>query len=412
MLSAGAKDSGSIAFVDGGKLQIDGASLPANAISGFLPGAVIDLASIRFQNGATATLSAGNVLRITEGGSTYSLHLNSAQNLSGYQFAAVTDGGSGTLVTIATAAANTVNPGQVRQVQPGQTSTGILVSGLDFFNEAYLQVLSGGTADGTRIIGNYAYQWVEGGGFASGTVVSSGGQEQVWSGASASATSVDSAGFQNVSAGGTAYRTVVHEGGEQNTYGTTYNTSVASAGLQRVYAGTAYNTLLNGGVQVNSGTAIDTTVSGDFGTLFVYGTASGATVGNGSYLYVFSGGTLTGNSLLGSGAYELIYSGGLDSDTFVSGGAQQILGSALSTVVENGGVQRFLSGGLAQSVEVFSGAITGGRRRHRRFHHFVGRHPGDFSGGVAIDTPVEDGGEQIVLAGGTALQLLPTRPAR
>ena len=72
----------------------------------------------------------------------------------------------------------------------------------------------------------------------------------MWSGASASATSVDSAGFQNVSAGGTAYRTVVHEGGEQNTYGTTYNTSVASAGLQWVYAGTAYNTLLNGGVQV------------------------------------------------------------------------------------------------------------------------------------------------------------------
>ena len=411
VLSAGAHVPGTITFADGGTLKIYGSSMPTTAISGVSLGAVIDLASIPFQNSGSATISGANVLQVSENGKTYNIELNPSQNFSAGRFALATDGASGTLVTFTPSSAYTVGQAQVRQVSASQTSTGLVVSAASYVSgAAYVEVLSGGTADGTRVVGN-AYQWVFSGGFASGTIVSSGGQEDVWSGGSASGASIDSGAFQNVSSGGTTYGTMVNGGGEQNTYGTTYNTSVGLAGFQYVYGGTASNTMLDGGIQdvANSGTAVSTTVAGYFGTLFVSGIAVSASVGSGSYLYVENGGFLSGVSMIGSGALELISAGGSDIYTVVSGGMQQVAGIASQTLVADG-VQTIYSGGTAQDADIVSGSVqqvlSGGSAYFSEIAASGAIATGGlqevFAGGVAGPTVVAEGGEQLVLSGGTA----------
>jgi VCBS repeat-containing protein/autotransporter passenger strand-loop-strand repeat protein/autotransporter-associated beta strand protein len=103
-LKAGAVVSGAINFAGtGGKLKIDGttsASMPANTISGFVAGNVIDLTSVTFSSGATATLQSGDVLRVQDGGVSYNLQLSTSQNFTGATFAAASDGTSGTKITV------------------------------------------------------------------------------------------------------------------------------------------------------------------------------------------------------------------------------------------------------------------------------------------------------------------------
>src|SRR5439155_8247070 len=99
-LLGGAIVSGGIGFAgSGGQLQIAGSAMPSSTISGFIPGDTFDLKSIPFESAGSINLTAGNVLQITEGGTTYNLHLDPTQNFIGDFFHLVSDGGSGTLVT-------------------------------------------------------------------------------------------------------------------------------------------------------------------------------------------------------------------------------------------------------------------------------------------------------------------------
>ena len=79
LTSAGAAGSSTIAFASGtgGTLQIDGTTGPANTISGFSPGDVIDLASLGF-TGTTAPTVSGNTVTVTEGSLTETLQIASA----------------------------------------------------------------------------------------------------------------------------------------------------------------------------------------------------------------------------------------------------------------------------------------------------------------------------------------------
>ncbi len=58
----------------GGTLQIDGTALPANTISGLMPGDLIDLAGVAFNSTASIKLTAGNVLQVNDSGTLYSLN--------------------------------------------------------------------------------------------------------------------------------------------------------------------------------------------------------------------------------------------------------------------------------------------------------------------------------------------------
>src|SRR5947208_5217972 len=64
-----------------------------------MPDDTFVLTSIPFDSPGSINLAAGNVLQITEGGTTYNLHLGPTQNFIGDFFHLVSDGGSGTLVT-------------------------------------------------------------------------------------------------------------------------------------------------------------------------------------------------------------------------------------------------------------------------------------------------------------------------
>jgi len=100
-LGSGAVVDGGIVFSgSGGTLEIDGTAMPINVISGLAVGDIIDLPNVAFSNGGSATLEAGNILKIVEGGKTYELHLNPSQNLSVDGFTPSLDAGSGTKITV------------------------------------------------------------------------------------------------------------------------------------------------------------------------------------------------------------------------------------------------------------------------------------------------------------------------
>src|SRR6202044_518647 len=69
-------------------------------INGLAQGDTIDLAGVGFTGTATDQLTSGNVLQVFENTSTYSLQLNSSQNLSGLSFVLSSDGSSGTNVAV------------------------------------------------------------------------------------------------------------------------------------------------------------------------------------------------------------------------------------------------------------------------------------------------------------------------
>ncbi len=103
-LASGATASGAIAFAGGvtaGRLQIDGTAMPSNTISGFVSGDSVDLANIVFDSAGSAAVAAGNVLQVTEGGTTYSLNLDPAQDFAHASFHLASDGKGGTLISVA-----------------------------------------------------------------------------------------------------------------------------------------------------------------------------------------------------------------------------------------------------------------------------------------------------------------------
>ena len=221
ILSAGAIVSGPI-VMNGGTLTIGGTATPNVAISGFALGGSIDLAGIAFHSGGSGKLLSDNVLQITENGHNYDLQLDPSQNSTGDQ-----------LKLSWMAAQERWSP-----LFPPHPTLPLLAK---FFRLILAKRASAwshpmatlpaaapisksiGIAEDTHVIGGEAFQWVLSGGFATGTVVSSLGQEDARSGGSASATTIDDFVFQVVSSGGTMFTTVVDFGGEQvTTGGTTY----------------------------------------------------------------------------------------------------------------------------------------------------------------------------------------------
>jgi hypothetical protein len=99
-LTVGGAASGAITFAGtGGTLQIDDASMPANIISGFVPGDMFYLSGVPFDSDGSADLLSGNVLQITEGGEQFNLNLDPNQNFAGKFFDLNDAEGGGTLVT-------------------------------------------------------------------------------------------------------------------------------------------------------------------------------------------------------------------------------------------------------------------------------------------------------------------------
>lgn len=171
--------------------------------------------------------------------------------------------------------------------------------------------------------------------------------------------------------------------------------------------------MLSAGVEyvLQSGTAIDTTLSSASQAVYSGGVASG-TIVDGGFQDVSSGGIARGTAVnLG---YQEVSAGGVVSDTIVSGfrnfvinysGIQDLDGGfAIRTTVIAGGQEDIFSGGRASSTtianggtaDVFNGGVARATTVSSGGHQFV------YSLGVAIGTRIGSSGFDTVSSGGVA----------
>jgi autotransporter passenger strand-loop-strand repeat protein len=239
-------------------------------------------------------------------------------------------------------------------------------------NQGAIFVYNGGTAIDSVIRGDGG-QIVYG--VASGTVVSSGGSEQVGSGGVADGTVLRNGGEQFVlgvgdgeGGDGVASGTVV-SGGAQIVYGVADGTVLSNGGVQSVQGGVASGTVVdNGGIEeVDFGGVIDGTVVSSGGADYVGqgGVASGTVVDNGGLVDVNNDGTL-GGAVVDNGTLDFDFSYGIDSfsGTLTGGGSLVVLGGR--TLLVMGGGEAFtgdttISGGtleLTSASAVGTGPIT------------------------------------------------------
>src|SRR5439155_32310 len=89
----------------GGTAVIDQPGQFAGTIGNFATFDFIDLATAAFSSAGTVNLAAGNVLKVSENGTTYSLQLDPAQSFAGATFHLANDGAGGTDITVGAGAA-------------------------------------------------------------------------------------------------------------------------------------------------------------------------------------------------------------------------------------------------------------------------------------------------------------------
>jgi autotransporter passenger strand-loop-strand repeat protein len=255
-----------------------------------------------------------------------------------------------------------------------------------------LYALPGGTARGTLVASGGA-QDVFAGGTVVGAVVTSGGAETVFSGATDSAPTLAAGGVETVNSGGTVAGATVDSGGQlvEPTGGVASGTIVNSGGRETIGGGSSFATTVNsGGLALvgrggpgpmgNGGTAVGTVINVG-GELQVgpRGQVEGPTVGFGGFLDMVSAG---------------IYWASIDGATIESGGVMVANGFATDTMVESGGLlivlpSAFVSGNSGPTIS--TGIVL--RRGSGGVASF-----GATASGVAVGA----GGELYVLPGGTA----------
>ena len=117
-----------------------------------------------------------------------------------------------------------------------------------------------------------------------------GGFQVVDGGTAADTTILQTKSFQLVDLGGTATGTTINYGSQQVNNGSTATDTTMKAGCYQWVFGTVTDTIMNGGVQYDYGTAIDTTDLG-FQVVELGGTATGTAINNTGVVVVLGGGT-------------------------------------------------------------------------------------------------------------------------
>ena len=313
---------------DVGVLKVEGTTMPSTPIRHLVKGDLIDLASVPFSFGKVTVLG-GNVLRIIEANPFTLSHFTGILKLAGYysskSFALANDGAGGTLVFLSSTL--TVTSGQTLAIGGATGNSQALAGHVLASQPLAAQPLTGQTLDGVDVL--------------------SGGTYLVKSGGTAIYTAVDGGTF-NIQSGGVA------------------DTNALNTGVMNVSAG---------------GVAIGTTISSG-GRESVAGTDLGGIVNDGGTQAVLSGGLASGTFLNDPGT-QIVSSGGTAAGVVISGGEQDVFGSAVGTIVTAG--QQFVSrGGLA------SGTTLG-----------VGGTQRVASGGTANGTTIEFGGTAVIQSGGT-----------
>ncbi|EES5050278.1 calcium-binding autotransporter Cah [Escherichia coli] len=227
-------------------------------------------------------------------------------------------------------------------VQAGETVNGGTLENHD--NQIVLGTANGMTISTGLELGpdseeNTGGQWIQNGGIAGNTTVTTNGRQVVLE-------------------GGTASDTVIRDGGGQSLNGLAVNTTLNNRGEQWVHEG---------------------------------GVATGTIINRDGYQSVKSGGVATG-TIINTGA-----EGGPDSDNSYTG--QKVQGTAESTTINKNGRQIILFSGIARDTLIYAG---GDQSVHGRALNTTlnGGYQYVHKDGLALNTVINEGGWQVVKAGG------------
>ncbi|HAW1206016.1 autotransporter adhesin Ag43 [Escherichia coli] len=240
-----------------------------------------------------------------------------------------------TVTSVPVLAADTV-------VQAGETVSGGALENHDnqiVFGTANGMTISTGLELGPDSEENTGGQWIQNGGIAGNTTVTTNGRQVVLE-------------------GGTASDTVIRDGGGQSLNGLAVNTTLNNRGEQWVHEG---------------------------------GVATGTIINRDGYQSVKSGGLATG-TIINTGA-----EGGPDSDNSYTG--QKVQGTAESTTINKNGRQIILFSGIARDTLIYAG---GDQSVHGRALNTTlnGGYQYVHKDGLALNTVINEGGWQVVKAGG------------
>ncbi|EFA5213125.1 TPA: autotransporter adhesin Ag43 [Escherichia coli] len=229
-------------------------------------------------------------------------------------------------------------------VQAGETVNDGTLTNHDnqiVFGTANGMTISTGLELGPDSEENTGGQWIQNGGIAGNTTVTTNGRQVVLE-------------------GGTASDTVIRDGGGQSLNGLAVNTTLNNRGEQWVHEG---------------------------------GVATGTIINRDGYQSVKSGGLATG-TIINTGA-----EGGPDSDNSYTG--QKVQGTAESTTINKNGRQIILFSGLARDTLIYAG---GDQSVHGRALNTTlnGGYQYVHRDGLALNTVMNEGGWQVVKAGGAA----------
>ncbi|HFO4306296.1 TPA: calcium-binding autotransporter Cah, partial [Escherichia coli] len=229
-------------------------------------------------------------------------------------------------------------------VQAGETVNDGTLTNHDnqiVFGTANGMTISTGLELGPDSEENTGGQWIQNGGIAGNTTVTTNGRQVVLE-------------------GGTASDTVIRDGGGQSLNGLAVNTTLNNRGEQWVHEG---------------------------------GVATGTIINRDGYQSVKSGGLATG-TIINTGA-----EGGPDSDNSYTG--QKVQGTAESTTINKNGRQIILFSGLARDSLIYAG---GDQSVHGRALNTTlnGGYQYVHRDGLALNTVINEGGWQVVKAGGAA----------
>ncbi|HAJ2337002.1 TPA: autotransporter adhesin Ag43 [Escherichia coli] len=227
-------------------------------------------------------------------------------------------------------------------VQAGETVSGGTLTNHDnqtVFGTANGMTISTGLELGPDSEENTGGQWIQNGGIAGNTTVTTNGRQVVLE-------------------GGTASDTVIRDGGGQSLNGLAVNTTLNNRGEQWVHEG---------------------------------GVATGTIINRDGYQSVKSGGLATG-TIINTGA-----EGGPDSENVSSG--QMVGGTAESTTINKNGRQVIWSSGVARDTLIYAG---GDQTVHGRALNTTlnGGYQYVHKDGLALNTVINEGGWQVVKAGG------------
>ncbi|EOU8151093.1 TPA: autotransporter adhesin Ag43 [Escherichia coli] len=229
-------------------------------------------------------------------------------------------------------------------VQAGETVNGGTLTNHD--NQIVFGTANGMTISTELELGpdseeNTGGQWIQNGGIAGNTTVTTNGRQVVLE-------------------GGTASDTVIRDGGGQSLNGLAVNTTLINRGEQWVHEG---------------------------------GVATGTIINRDGYQSVKSGGLATG-TIINTGS-----EGGPDSDNSYTG--QKVQGTAESTTINKNGRQIILSSGIARDTLIYAG---GDQSVHGKALNTTlnGGYQYVHKDGLALNTVINEGGWQVVKAGGAA----------